>query len=262
MVNLFSEKLHHLQIGNNVQEFQDPKRKCPPSKRQTMLTNQYHHGEEIAAEEEEECEAKIMHARCSRGVSTEEFKEKTPPTEINLDANSFSSTTSPTLSDKSNNETPTTNNLNDTKINNSNVSSKRFEDGDPVVNEPMLSRNSMLYSLIACGGSGSFRKTAPSPPCAVARKSGSGVSLHKGVVCKAAAKVAVEEEEDVMIRYMPENPRFGNLQSEEKEYFSGSIVESMTTEERLINGAEPVLKKSSSYNQERLISSINYMLFS
>ncbi|KAL2490132.1 Uncharacterized protein Fot_43424 [Forsythia ovata] len=55
------------------------------------------------------------------------------------------------------------------------------------------------------------------------RLNGGGGTLHKGVVCKAAAKVAVHEDE--MISCMSENPRFGNLQSEEKEYFSGSIVE-------------------------------------
>ncbi|KAL7089971.1 hypothetical protein ACP275_12G010200 [Erythranthe tilingii] len=271
-----TEKLHHLQIGN-AQEFQfgggdaaaaqdasevHPKRKSLPSKRQ----DQYHQYEENVAaaenEEEEEYEAgKTVHTRCSTGVSTEVIEELKPKihrkntninnrTEINLDANSFSSppsTTSPTLSDHSNNEISI--------IDNVNVNSKRFviEDGDPVGNEPMLSRNSMLFSLIACGGSApSFRKTAPPLPPTPPRKSGG--SLHRGVVCKAAAaaRVAVEDEEEeeevVMIKYMSENPRFGNMQSEEKEYFSGSIVESITTEERL---GGPGLKKSSSYNQER-----------
>lgn len=57
-------------------------------------------------------------------------------------------------------------------------------------------------------------------------------------------------EED-MIRYMSENPRFGNLQSEEKEYFSGSIVESMS-EDRVVS--QPVLKRSNSFNEERLVT--------
>jgi hypothetical protein len=61
-------------------------------------------------------------------------------------------------------------------------------------------------------------------------------SLHKGVLCKSAVMVAEED----MIRYMSENPRFGNLQSEEKEYFSGSIVEAVR-EGRVV--AEPVLKR-------------------
>ncbi|KAK4256702.1 hypothetical protein QN277_006392 [Acacia crassicarpa] len=46
-----------------------------------------------------------------------------------------------------------------------------------------------------------------------------------------------------MIRDVPENPRFGNSQSEEKEYFSGGRVESVK--------AYPLLNKSNSYNEER-----------
>lgn len=111
----------------------------------------------------------------------------------------------------------------------------------------------MLLSLIACGGSVSFRKTVPPPPCVAARKSGGGGgvgggNLHKGVVCKAAAKVAVEGADEMMIGCMSENPRFGNLQAEEKEYFSGSIVEGIATE-RI--EAETGLKRSSSHNEER-----------
>ncbi|PHT65715.1 hypothetical protein T459_30140 [Capsicum annuum] len=88
----------------------------------------------------------------------------------------------------------------------------------------------------------------PSPPSTVVpRKSSSSscASFHKRVLCKAA-EAEVEE-----IKYMSENPRFGNLQSAEKEYFSGSIVESMTTEERTAAQVDPQLKKSSSYNEER-----------
>ncbi|KAH0679643.1 hypothetical protein KY290_023745 [Solanum tuberosum] len=158
------------------------------------------------------------------------------------------STTSSSLSDKPSN----------TEITNT---SKRFEDGDPMVTESLLSRNSVLFQLISCGGSVSFRgKSATTdlphivkqqqrpPPCTVVpRKSSSScASFHKGVLCKVA-KNNVEVEE---IKYMSENPRFGNLQSEEKEYFSGSIVESMTTEERTAQ-VDPQLKKSSSYNEER-----------
>ncbi|KAL0344371.1 UNVERIFIED_CONTAM: protein UPSTREAM OF FLC [Sesamum angustifolium] len=82
-----------------------------------------------------------------------------------------------------------------------------------------------------------------------ARKSsgGSGSNLHKGV-CKAAAKVAVEEADEMIIGCMSENPRFGNLQAEEKEYFSGSIVEGLATERSQV---EPGLKRSSSHNEER-----------
>lgn len=252
-----TEKLHQLQVGS-VQPFQDgngggrdsyfyPKRR--------VSTQEMMNGDE-EEEEEEECEEKATHTTCSRGVSTDEIQEElklqkhsesqkqSSHTELNLDTNSLSSppsTTSSTLSD---------NNPNDP-----NTSSKRFEDGDPIGNEPMLSRNSMLFNLIACGGSGSFRKTVlpPLPPsCTAGRKSCSGgtsTSLHKGVVCKAAKTAA--EEDRVMISFMSENPRFGNLQAEEKEYFSGSIAEQITNDHERMDANHPSLKKSSSYNQER-----------
>lgn len=70
------------------------------------------------------------------------------------------------------------------------------------------------------------------------RESGGGVE-------REVVKVTSEDE---MIKCMSENPRFGNLQSEEKEYFSGSLVESR--KEKRVD-SEAVLKKSSSYNQER-----------
>lgn len=161
-------------------------------------------------EDEEEYEEKTCYtssttprSRRSRGVSAEEPKTNNATAQVSLDATSFSSTTSSTLSEKSS-------------------ISKRFEEGDGVGNEPLLSRNSMLLSLIACGGSASFRK--------------SGSQLQKRVVCKA------DDGDQVMIG---SNPRFGKLQSE---YFSGSIVEAAAAMERIdIEG----LKKSSSHNQER-----------
>lgn len=127
--------------------------------------------------------------------------------------------------------------------------------GDPISFQSSLSRNSVLLQFITCGGSASFRatKTVPvvrqqQPPCMAARKS-TGSNLHKGVLCKTAAKAA-EDEEAEMISCMSENPRFGNLQAEEKEYFSGSIVEAMGDERVQV---EPTrLKRSNSYNEERL----------
>ncbi|KAL0285488.1 UNVERIFIED_CONTAM: protein UPSTREAM OF FLC [Sesamum calycinum] len=239
-----TEKLVQLQFGNvqnQQQAAQDPnfhpKRKSLASKRrpqhQETFDNQYNAAEEEQEQEHEhehEQEHKAIYGSCSKGVSTEEiFGQKT--------------------------HTRTTT-LSDADVDNRN--SRRFADGgdDPVGNEPLLSRNSMLFNLIACGGSGSFRKTLPPPPaveepCTVGRKSCSGGSLllKRGVRKAAAGRVAVEEDE-MMIRYMSENPRFGNLQSEEKEFFSGSIVEAMATEER-VGADQPGLKKSSSYNQER-----------
>ncbi|CAL5323882.1 unnamed protein product [Camellia sinensis] len=222
--------------------------------------------EEEDEEEEEEEEDKTSYtssvtptqysSRCSRGVSTEETAtelnqhdsahKNNPTSELTLDNSSPPSATSSVVSDKAND----TNN----NSNNNNNTSKRFEDGDPVTTESTLSRGSVLLQLISCGGSTSFRgKTVPvvkeqsPPPPLPPRKSGTATSLHKGVLCKTAAKVVVVEEE--MIRCMSENPRFGNSQGEEKEYFSGSIVESSMAEERV--QVQPGLQRSSSYNEER-----------
>ncbi|KAJ6305450.1 hypothetical protein OIU78_020901 [Salix suchowensis] len=139
---------------------------------------------------------------------------------------------------------------------NTNNTSKRFEDGDPVAVESAPGRNSVLLQLISCGNLtvAKAKNNVPSlkqqaaavtvkgPNANVVRRSVS--DLHKGVLYKTAVKVAEEE----MISYMSENPRFGNLQSEEKEYFSGSIIESMS-ENRAVD--EPALKRSNSYNEER-----------
>ncbi|KAK4485950.1 hypothetical protein RD792_008602 [Penstemon davidsonii] len=250
-----SEKLLHLQVnniphGNNQPMYKPLTQKHRPEPEQMMRNHQNEEKTEYAEEEEEEEEETEEYEeiripcsrRRSRGVSTDEYKieefkqqetqKNNIPTEITADSNSFSSppstTSSTTLSDKANND----------------------NGPDLVGSEPMLSRNSMLFSLIACGGSASFRKSVPPPPCTAARKSESGGNLRKGVVCKAAAKVVVEEDED-MIGCMSENPRFGNLQAEEKEYFSGSIVDSMSTEEKLRLNIQSGLKKSNSYNEER-----------
>ncbi|KAM3200470.1 hypothetical protein BC332_30411 [Capsicum chinense] len=188
---------------------------------------------------------------CSRGVCTDDQNELTRKNPTKL---SPPSATSSSISDMPNNNACTT-------------ISKRFEDGDPVAaTGSLMTRNSVLFQFISCGGSMPFKvKDAetqhpslnvkqqklpplPSPPSTVVpRKSSSSscASFHKRVLCKAA-EAEVEE-----IKYMSENPRFGNLQSAEKEYFSGSIVESMTTEERTAAQVDPQLKKSSSYNEER-----------
>ncbi|CAK9166980.1 unnamed protein product [Ilex paraguariensis] len=253
-----TEKLQQLQVGNAQEALQEPvfnpKRKPLATKRHPEpeeVENNRYQDEDENEEDEEEYEEKTSYtssntpqSRCSRGVSTDEHElqqetHKNPSTELTLENSSPPSTTSSTHSDKPN-ESKTSNNT-----------SKRFEDGDPLPTESVLNRNSVLLQLISCGGSVSFRGkgvpvVTPTPRCTVARKSSSS-SLHKGVLCKtAAAKVVLGEEDE--INCMSENPRFGNLQSEEKEYFSGSIVESMTQEKVHV---EPGLKKSSSYNEER-----------
>ncbi|PWA96967.1 hypothetical protein CTI12_AA033490 [Artemisia annua] len=131
----------------------------------------------------------------------------------------------------------------------SNSTSKRFEDGDPYA---ALSRNSVLFQLMACGGSLGFKGKPDNhdPPATSGRKSScssTSSSLHKGVLCKLATTQKVVADEDE-ICCMSENPRFGNLRAEEREYFSGSIVEAMTEEKLHV---EPILNKSSSHKEER-----------
>lgn len=221
--------------------------------------------EEDDEDEEEEYEEKISysncsatpHSRCSRGICTGENQLRAPREK---DKNSELSRPRDDSSPPS-----TTSSLSE-KGNDGNNTSKRFEDGDPVVADSLLSRNSVLFQLISCGGSASFRarnlapftKQAPAASLTVGRKSCSGSSLQKEVLIRAAAaagatpKAVLGAEDEEEIKYMSENPRFGNMQSEEKEYFSGSIVEAITTEERAeINPSS--LKKSNSYNEERYV---------
>ncbi|KAK4721870.1 hypothetical protein R3W88_012103 [Solanum pinnatisectum] len=255
------QQIHIAQLMRNSQQIQESKRKSQVSKRHSdepeIVENNHNYLDENDEELFEEKFSTTPNFTCSRGeICSDELTRKNNSTEL-THTNSLSppSTTSSSLSDKPSN----------TEITNT---SKRFEDGDPVVTESLLSRNSVLFQLISCGGSVSFRgKSAttdpphivkqqqqppPSPPpCTVVpRKSSSSCArFHKGVLCKVA-KNNVEMNEVEEIKYMSENPRFGNLQLEEKEYFSGSIVESMTTEERTAQ-VDPQLKKSSSYNEER-----------
>ncbi|XP_054804485.1 protein SOSEKI 2-like [Prosopis cineraria] len=177
------------------------------------------------------------HSRCSRGVSTGELEEdhepkphsqiKTVKVTVNHAPPPSPSPATSTLADKLQQKV---------KIKETNNSSKRFEDGL----EP--SRSSILLQLIACGSSAvSKAKNAPCMSNGVKKREGnSEISVRK----REAVKVSEEE----MIKCMSENPRFGNLQSEEKEYFSGSLVESR--KENRVH-SEAVLKKSNSYNEER-----------
>ncbi|GAB2283448.1 hypothetical protein Dimus_017959 [Dionaea muscipula] len=130
------------------------------------------------------------------------------------------------------------------------------------------SSSSILLQLIACGGSVVAKGRKPmSMPCLKQQMSlhnhnHRGPPYNKYSATTATSGAAKEEpkvkddNDQVIIRYMSENPRFGNLQSEEKEYFSGSILDAINTNTRNHDheGAsvvEHVLKKSSSYNEER-----------
>ncbi|KAG2279547.1 hypothetical protein Bca52824_050767 [Brassica carinata] len=165
-------------------------------------------------------------SRCSRGISTEtiEFAEKKPnsvKTEQNL----------PVRSELTRSYPPEPRRL---------VVSDLVEDGDPV--DTGTVRGSIWLQMISCGHIA--KHYAPSLMNSRPKEE----SLRKGVMCKNVVKKAVVEDEREMIRFMSENPRFGNPQAEEKEYFSGSIVESVS-HERV--AADPTLRRSNSFNEER-----------
>ncbi|KAK2655829.1 hypothetical protein Ddye_008881 [Dipteronia dyeriana] len=273
-----SEKFRQLQVSNSnrVQVIHQESNYNLHSKSSKPLMNPSQHGdnspEEYQEHEEEEEEedddaddgeesyededhkstsytsSTTPHSRCSRGVSTNELDDQEPETHHQL------STTKPHKNPKTTESISTTHHhpdnstdhslpppssiLSHEKPNSSNNTSRRFEDGDP----DSVSRNSVLLQLISCGSLAvSKAKTTPGS----FKQSGVG-GLRKGVVCRSAVAKVTEEEE---IKFMSENPRFGNLQSEEKEYFSGSIAESMSTDR--VESAQPILKKSNSYNEER-----------
>ncbi|XP_038907002.1 protein UPSTREAM OF FLC [Benincasa hispida] len=234
-VHACSEKLQQIHISNTTrQPVQEPNLPTKARKQQLApsplkeLAN--HPDSDLEYDEVEDYEyddgekhiysTTTPQSRCSRGVSTEE-----PP--------------GPT---RSTTHTP----AESTRFDSARLStSKRFalDNEDELGTESAPSRNSVLLQFIACGGSvGSKAKTGPGlgEP---ARRTEKG--LAKEVVCKMAGKMIGEEE---MIKYMSENPRFGKLQTEEKEYFSGSIVESIREDRHVV---QPVLKKSNSYNEEK-----------
>lgn len=154
------------------------------------------------------------HSRCSRGVSTEELDE------VVLITNPLNSNT--TLADKLKQRE-------DRRVN----YPKRLVEGPVSLTSAAPSRYSVLLQLIACGSSGSEFKEKQQET----RLSNVGTSKRR--------ESNVHEDDSICVS---ENPRLlGNLQSEEKEYFSGSIVESMKANRQ----TDPVLKKSNSYNEER-----------
>ncbi|GMJ03902.1 SOSEKI2 [Hibiscus trionum] len=253
LVDGCSERLQQIQISKRGTHFQEPN--LHPKQKSSAFAMTRHRGgtyedehefdedeEEEEEEEEEEYEldeekpcytsSTTPHSRFSRGVSTDELEYQ----ETNIQKPQQHS--SSIISEKQDQSKNTT--------------SKRFEDGDPVANASASGRNSsVLLQLIACGNLAVNKaKNMPSvkqpvvAPNNVVKKS---ENLHRGVVCKSAVKAA---EDDQMISCMSENPRFGNLQAEEKEYFSGSIVESMNSENRVVVD-QPLLKKSNSYKEER-----------
>ncbi|XP_074559748.1 protein SOSEKI 2-like [Curcuma longa] len=135
--------------------------------------------------------------------------------------------------------------------------SQRFEDVNSAP-ELGLSRNSVLLQLIACGSAALKGRSTPSSgavkAAAAAANSASDAAaasgggerhingLHRGALSRFAGR-----EADDQSRCYSEHPRYCHPLVEDKEYFSGSIVE----RSRGGGPPEPVLQKSSSYKEER-----------
>ncbi|GMI68661.1 SOSEKI2 [Hibiscus trionum] len=234
---LVAERIEQLQISNGVHN--QTKHKSPtstltrhraPAYGEQDFDEDEEKEDEYELDEEKTCytSSTTPHSRCSRGVSTDEIED--PQKTVSDSAQQHSSLLSTSSIDKRNRS------KNNTSI--------RFEDGEPFGSESAASRSSVLLQLIACGN------------LAVNKAKNVGImkqknlvvkkeeNVDRGVICKCAVNKVVEDDE--MIKCMPENPRLGKLEANEKEYFSGSIVESINSEKR-----ESVLKKSNSYNEER-----------
>ncbi|XP_062116307.1 protein SOSEKI 2 [Humulus lupulus] len=255
-----SEGLNQIQISRDLSFQTRPKSLGTEKYPKYDDVRDYDEEEEPEEYEDEEkvsyTSSTTPHSRCSRGVSTDELEEPQPQTQTRTQKTS-------SVSDKAEQTITVTTDSNTT----TNNRSRRFDDNvvvDRVISESAVapSRNSVLLQLIACGSSAVAK--AKSSPCVrpsdevgrsqrIIRNSynnitRSGSDLGRGVMWKNAVKMADED----MINYMSENPRFGNPQAQEKEYFSGSIVESMTDDRAAaVASATPVLKRSNSYNEER-----------
>ncbi|XP_024017567.1 protein UPSTREAM OF FLC [Morus notabilis] len=257
-----SEKLQQIQINNtrqqqqHVQELNFRQRQKPKYEED----RDYDEGEEEEVEEEEEeyeldedqktsytTSSTTPRSRCSRGVSTDELEEPQAQQAPSHKAPSEPNTIPPLPPVSRQKDLSSMMTADKNREKQSNNRSRRINDENlDVVAESGPGRSSVLLHLIACGSSAVAK--AKSTSHGTSNGNGNGDFLRKGVLCKSAV-VKMEDEE--MIRFMSENPRFGNPQAEEKEYFSGSIVESMATEGRAAGDAPTVLKKSNSYNEER-----------
>lgn len=177
-----------------------------------------------------------LYPRRSHGVANDESEDAHnpkphqthPPTVLTLDDTASPPSTSSTPSDKAPAQPA--------------GRSQRFTDPAPAY-PPVPGRASVLLTLLACG-TGSARRNPSPGPAAPAEVLGGGSGRINSVQQGVVVRRAMEEEE---IRYMSENPRFGNLPAVDKEYFSGSIVEAAGEDHR----AQPGLKRSASYKEER-----------
>ncbi|OIV98424.1 hypothetical protein TanjilG_16751 [Lupinus angustifolius] len=258
-----SERFQQLQVGNKQTIHQQQEGHYNYNSKGKAFNSSPHtqrEGEEYEDFEEQEEEYEdgektsytssttTPHSRCSRGVSTDEIlvldedqdTTKTKPHDAlkikdqNKTTTSDKEETTATLAEKLNQEAQITNGRN--------THSKRFEEESESGSRSGASRNSVLLQLIACGSSGVDAKNEPR------RVSNVGTTNRIDKCVERTEKKVLCEAE--MINYVSENPRFGNLVSEEKEYFSGSLVESIKAN-RVGSQIEPVLKRSNSYNEER-----------
>ncbi|XP_061344043.1 protein SOSEKI 2 [Gastrolobium bilobum] len=188
------------------------------------------------------------HSRCSRGVSTEELVDDEDHHDAAQNNNTKVIITSNHSLHSHHHHVPPSNSTTlAEKLKQGGIKYPRrigdgTESGTVSVTSSAPSRYSVLLQLIACGSSAAEFKGKQE-----ARLSNVGTKQRDSVDRSAAsAEKTFSEGDQMMINCVSENPRLlGNLQSEEKEYFSGSLVESMKAK------AEPVLKKSNSYNEER-----------
>ncbi|KAL1336662.1 hypothetical protein HN51_031037 [Arachis hypogaea] len=272
LVQASSERFQQLHVSssnnnNNKKQAMNPKRKsfnCSPHESHHRQKESIEYEEEYEEQVEEEEEFLLVeereeerasyttsstatpHSRCSRGVSTDDDHQLLLPQKVSKHKEPLehshestyphgsSSSTTTTLAEKLNQEVP-------------NKCSKRLEEkGESAASAP--SRNSVLLQLIACGSSGAdFKANDNNNEPRRVSNAGSRSACFERVTKKSVSNSSDEVE---MIKYVSENPRFGNLVSEEKEYFSGSIVESIKANQTG-SDVQPVLKRSNSYNQER-----------
>ncbi|XP_042422715.1 protein SOSEKI 2-like isoform X2 [Zingiber officinale] len=169
------------------------------------------------------CAASDNAGRCSRGVSTEGTERIGTRIEMPLDDSSPPPST--TSSDKPGGRN----------------TSRRFEDADH--------SSSLLLQLIACGSAALKRgKIAGSGSGASKSAPTAGSGGEQGAVSRRVSRATVAEVEE--LRRVPENPQIRHHLVDDKEYFSGSIVEGSKYY------LQPSLKKSSSCHEESTYSGI------
>lgn len=136
-------------------------------------------------------------------------------------------------------------NKNATKVNAEGTNKNKKNKGEKVKRRDgegsVSSRYSALLQLIACGGGST------------------GEAAGEYLKGPRLSDVGTKENNKALFWEEMENPiLLGNLQTEEKEYFSGSLVDSIKAHRE----GEPVLNKSNSYNELRLVFNYLLLLFS